>query len=161
MNKQKTRLKTRHNFGDFLYWNLIVSVPFITACMAIARESALWLVFYIITCILLVMVIYKFYCTRCPHYIQSPKNTKCMFFWGIPKFFKEKSGPLTLLEKTVALVIPLVIVFLPLYYLLLQPGLLVIYFLSVIILGATLRRYECKRCIYSQCPINCAENTEN
>ena len=157
MNEQETQLKTRHNFGDFLYWNLIVSVPFITACMAIARDSIVWLVFYIITCILLVMVIYKFYCTYCPHYIQSAKNTKCMFFWGVPKFFKEKSGPLSLLEKTVALFIPLVLVLLPIFYLLLQPGLLVIYFLSVIVLCTTLRRYECKRCIYSQCPVNCAE----
>ena len=99
MNEQETQLKTQHNFGDFLYWNLVVSVPFITACIAIARESILWLICYIITCILLVMVIYKFYCTHCPHYIQSPKNTKCMFFWGIPKFFKEKSGPLSLLKN--------------------------------------------------------------
>jgi len=140
MNEQETQLKTQHNFGDFLYWNLVVSVPFITACMAIARESILWLICYIITCILLVMVIYKFYCTHCPHYIQSPKNTKCMFFWGIPKFFKE-----------------FVIVLLPLYYLLLQPGFLVIYFLSVMVLCTTLRRYECKRCVYFQCPVNCAE----
>ncbi|MBW2598333.1 MAG: hypothetical protein JRC55_07000 [Deltaproteobacteria bacterium] len=132
MNEQETQLKTQHNFGDFLYWNLVVSVP-------------------------LVMVIYKFYCTHCPHYIQSPKNTKCMFFWGIPKFFKEKSGPLSLIEKSVALVIPFVIVLLPLYYLLLQPGFLVIYFLSVMVLCTTLRRYECKRCVYFQCPVNCAE----
>jgi hypothetical protein len=157
MNEQEPQLKTRHNFGDFLYWNLIVSVPFVTACIAIARESILWLICYIITCILLVMVIYKFFCTHCPHYIQSSKNTKCMFFWGIPKYFKEKSGPLSLLEKIVALVVPFVIVLLPLYYLLLQPGLLVIYFLSVMVLCTTLRRYECTRCIYSRCAVNCAQ----
>jgi len=157
MNEQGTELKERHNFGDFLYWNLVVSVPFITACMAIVRDSTLWLVVYIITCILLIMVIYKFYCTHCPHYIQGAKNTKCMFFWGVPKFFKEKPGPLSLLEKSVALLTPLVVALLPLYYLLLQPGLLVIYFLSAIVLCTTLRRYECRRCIYSQCPANCVQ----
>lgn len=157
MNEQGTELKTRHSFGDFLYWNLIVSVPFITACIAIARDSIVWLVFYIITCVLLVMVIYRFFCTHCTHYLQGTKTTKCMFFWGVPKFFKEKPGPLSLLEKSVALLTPLVVTLLPLYYLLLQPGLLVIYFLSVIVLCTTLRRYECKRCIYSQCPANCVK----
>jgi hypothetical protein len=38
---------------------------------------------------------------------------------------------------------------------LLQPGLLVIYLLSMGVLGLTLRRYECKRCVYFQCPSNC------
>jgi hypothetical protein len=93
MNEQETQLKTQHNFGDFLYWNLVVSVPFITACMAIARESILWLIFYIITCILLVMAIYKFYCTHCPHYIQSPKNTKCMFFGEFLNFLRKNPVP--------------------------------------------------------------------
>jgi hypothetical protein len=157
MNEPETQLKTRYNFGDFLYWNLVVSVPFITACIAIAKDSMVWLIFYIISCISLVIVIYKFYCTHCPHYIQSAKNTKCMFFWGVPKFFKEKSAPLNLIEKTVILFISLVLVLLPLYHLLLQPGMLVIYFLSVMVLCTTLRRYECKRCIYSQCPANCSE----
>ena len=59
MNEQETQLKTQHKFRDFLYWNLVVSVPFITACIAIAKDSILWLIFYIITCILLIMVIYK------------------------------------------------------------------------------------------------------
>ena len=45
MNEQETQLKTQHNFGDFLYWNLVVSVPFITACIAIAKDSIVWLVF--------------------------------------------------------------------------------------------------------------------
>jgi hypothetical protein len=155
MSHPETPLKTKHTFLDFLYWNMVVSVPFITACIAIVEESIAWLIIYIIVCILLVMVIYRFYCIHCPHYHQNTKTLKCMFFWWMPKFFKAKSGPLSLLEKTISVITLLVIIMLPIYWLLLRPGLLVIYLLSVGVMGATLRRYECKRCVYFQCPSNC------
>ena len=155
MKQPEKPLKTQHTFLDFLYWNLVVSVPFIVACIAIVEKSMVWLILYIIACILLVMVIYWFYCIHCPHYHQSSRTLKCMFFWWMPKFFKAESGPLSLLEKTVSVIALLVIIMLPIYWLLLRPGLLVIYLLSTGVLGLTLRRYECKRCVYFQCPSNC------
>ncbi|OEU65084.1 MAG: hypothetical protein BBJ57_06060 [Desulfobacterales bacterium PC51MH44] len=155
MNECKSQLKTHHKFLDFLYWNLVLSVPFITACVAIVRNSMVGLIFYIIVCILLTLVIYRFFCIHCPHYSQSGNYMKCMFFWGVPKFFKAKPGPLKLIDKTVAMIATIIIILLPLYWLLLQPGFLVIYFLSLGVMGATLRRYECGRCIYFQCPANC------
>ena len=155
MKQPVTQLKTRHTFLDFLYWNLMVSVPFIAACIAIVEKSIVWLIIYIIVCISLVMVIYRFYCIHCPHYHQSGKTLKCMFFWWMPKFFKAGSGRLNPLEKTVSVITLLVIIMLPIYWLLLRPGLLVIYILSAGVLGLTLRRYECKRCVYFQCPSNC------
>ena len=155
MTHSETPLKTRHTFLDFLYWSLMVSVPFIAACVAIVEKSRVWLIIYIIACVSLVMVIYRFYCIHCPHYHQSGKTLKCMFFWWMPKFLKAKSGPLSLLEKTVSITALLIILILPIYWLLLRPGLLVIYLLSIGVLGLTLRRYECKRCVYFQCPSNC------
>ena len=161
MTHPETPLKTRHTFFDFLYWIMVVSVPFIAACIAIVEKSIAWLIIYIIVCISLVMVIYRFYCIHCPHYHQSDKTLKCMFFWWMPKFFKAKSNPLSLLEKTVSITALLIIIVLPIYWLLLRPGLLVIYLLSIGILGITLRRYECKRCVYSQCPANCVPEKIN
>ena len=155
MTHPEIPLKTRHTFLDFLYWSLMVSVPFIAACVAIVEKSRVWLIIYIIACVSLVMVIYRFYCIHCPHYHQSDKTLKCMFFWWMPKFFKAKSGPLSLLEKTVSITVLFIILMLPIYWLLLRPGLLVIYLLSIGVLGLTLRRYECKRCVYFQCPSNC------
>ncbi len=155
MNHLKTPLKTQHTFLDFFYWNLIVSVPFIAACMAIVEKSIMWLILYIMACISLVLVIYRFYCIHCPHYHKSGRTLKCMFFWGMPKFFKSKSGPLSLTETSVSVMALVVIIILPAYWLLLKPGLLVIYLLSVGVLGLTLRRYECKRCVYFNCPSNC------
>ena len=89
MNHPETPLKIRHKFLDFLYWNLVVSVPFIAACIAIVEESIAWLIIYIIACILLVMVIYRFYCIHCPHYHQNTKTLKCMFFGGCQNFSKQ------------------------------------------------------------------------
>ena len=155
MNPTETPLKTRHTFLDFLYWSLLVSVPFIAACLAIVEKSIMWLILYIMACISLVLVIYRFYCIHCPHYHKSGRTLKCMFFWGMPKFFKSKSGPLSLTETSVSVMALVVIIILPAYWLLLKPGLLVIYLLSVVVLGLTLRRYECKRCVYFNCPSNC------
>jgi len=157
MNEPKTQLKTQHKFFDYLYWNLVVSVPIITACIAILKNSIVLLILYIIVCICLMIVVYRFFCAHCPHYTQSANTTKtkCMFFWGMPKVFKPRPGPLNFFEKAVSLIAALIMILLPLYWLILQPGLLVVYFLSLAVFGATIRRNECGRCIYFHCPANC------
>lgn len=155
MNKSNTQLKADHKFTDYIYWNLVAAVPFLTACVAIIKDSVAWLILYLILCILTVIFVYKFYCSHCPHYIKGATTTKCMFFWGIPKFFKSKPGPLILYEKAVSIIAPIIILLPPLYWLRLQPGLLIIYFLSLTVLVTTIRRNECCRCVYFHCPANC------
>jgi len=97
MDEIETGLKKQHRFVDFLYWNMVVALPIITACIGIFKGSLAWMFIYIIICILLVAVIYRFYCTHCPHYVQAVKTTRCMFFWGMPKFFNSRPGPLNFL----------------------------------------------------------------
>lgn len=155
MNDAKDLLKTHHTFLDFLYWNLVIAVPFVTACVAIARHSIVWLIGYIILCILLTVVILRFYCTHCPHYLRKSNKLKCMFFWGIPKHFKPRPEPLSILDKTVSTIVLVLIILFPIYWLRLQPALLVIYVLAWGVAMATLRRYECRRCVYFKCPSNC------
>ena len=155
MDEIETGLKRQHGFVDFLYWNMVVALPIVTACIGIFKDSFPWMVFYLIICIFLVAVIYRFYCTHCPHYVEGGKTTKCMFFWGMPKFFDARPGPLNLFEKTVSFAAPVVLVLIPLYWLILQPGLLAIYVLSVAVLVTTIRKNECSRCIYFHCPANC------
>jgi len=155
MNGPEKQLKKRHEFLDYLYWNLVLSVPIITACMAILRDSVLWFIFYAIACIALIISIYRFFCTHCPYYIRGHRTTKCMFFWGIPKFFKSRPEPLNLFEKAVSIIAPVIIILLPLYWLIFELDLLVIYLLSLAVLFSTIRRNECGRCIYFHCPVNC------
>jgi hypothetical protein len=54
----------------------------------------------------------------------------------------------------VSLIAALIIILLPLYWLRLQVDLLVIYLLSFAIFLITIRRNECSRCIYFNCPAN-------
>jgi len=154
MNESKTQLKTQHKFLDCLYWNLFGALPFITACIGIYKNSIAWLIFYAIVFIFLIVVIYRFYCTHCPHYIQGAKTTKCMFFWGVPKVFKSNTKPPNFFEKAVSLISALIILLLPLYWLRLHVDLLVIYLLSLTIFGVTIRKNECSRCVYFNCPAN-------
>jgi hypothetical protein len=154
MEEFETGLKRQHRFVDFLYWNMLVALPIITACIGIFKVSPAGMFIYIIICILLVAVIYRFYCTHCPHYVQGVKTTRCMFFWRMPKFFDARPAPLSLFEKTVSFAAPAIIMLIPLYWLISQPGLLVIYVLSVAVLLTTARRYECSRCVYFNCPVN-------
>ena len=156
MNEPEARLKMYHSFFDYLYWNLVAAVPVVTACVSIFKISIVWFVIYILVCIALILIVYRFYCTHCPHYIQGVGTTRCMFFWGMPKFFESRPGPLNLFEKAVSLIAPVVLVLFPLYWLIQQMDLLVIYVLSLAVLGLTIRRYECGRCIYFDCPANCA-----
>jgi len=155
MTDPTTRLKTRHRFSDYLYWNLVLSVPIITACIAIAGISISWFIVYLVLCVALIVIVYRFYCTHCPHYSADTKTTQCMFFWGIPKYFTPRSGPLSLFDKAISILAPVIVVGFPLYWLCLRLDLLVIYILSLGVVGTTIRRYECVRCTYFECPANC------
>ena len=85
-------LKTRHRFADYIYWTLFFAIHFIAALAAISKHSIAWLVCYVAVGICLVLLILKFYCSHCPHYIQGKKSIKCMFFWGIPKCSSQDPG---------------------------------------------------------------------
>ena len=74
MDGIETGLKKQHKFVDFLYWNMVVALPIIAACIGIFKESPVWMFIYLIICILLVAVIYRFYCTHCPHYLMMRRN---------------------------------------------------------------------------------------
>jgi hypothetical protein len=150
----KEQLKTRHHFTDYLYWNVLLALPVFTAGLAIYRQSILWLLVYVAFAGVTVALVLRFFCTRCPHYDREDRSLKCIFFWGLPKFFTPRPGTLSSTDMVLAFG-PAVLLFLfPLFWLLLEPGLLVIYILGLIALATTMKRYECGRCIYHECPVN-------
>ena len=148
-------LRVRHRFTDCLYWNLFFLIPLIIGSVAIARSSTLGvLVYLLLSAGIFFVVVYKFFCTHCPHYIEGNSTTKCIFLWGIPKYFKPQPGPYSYLELTVTLSSIILWVAFPLFWLYLHPGLLVVYVVSIVVLIATIRRNECGRCIHFDCPGN-------
>ena len=151
----KNRLKTRYEFLDYIYWNLFAAIPFIIAFIAIFKSSIIWAVVYILVFLALFLIVeYRFFCSHCPHYCQNAHTTKCLFIWGVPKYFKARPFPLTILDKSMMILGFLIIILFPVYWLFSQPLLLIIYLLSWTVFGFTLKRYECNRCIYFHCPAN-------
>lgn len=150
----KLPLRERYTFIDFLYYITLLAVPAFTAFYAVANHSRVWMIFYLVLCLAAGIVILRFYCTHCPHYTRESRTIRCIFMWGIPKFFASRPGPLSLSDKAVALLVPIILVIFPLYWLLQQPGLMIIFILSLIVFLSTVRKNECRRCIYFDCPVN-------
>ena len=154
MTDNDLALKKRHSFLDFLYWSAMAAVPLLIGGMSIYRASSGWLAVYIITGIVLLGLVYRFYCTHCPHYLNAVKSTRCMFFWGMPRFFDARQGRLGLFDKTVAFAAPAIVLILPVYWLVFRPSLLIIYVLSVAAMLTSMMKNECGRCVYFNCPVN-------
>lgn len=154
MNHPHNALKTHYRFSDFLFYICLLSVPVITAVLSIANHSMWWTAAYIGFGAGIAVLVLRFYCTRCPHYTRGGKNLKCIFFWGLPKFFNKRPGQLDVSDKVITFTAMIVLLMFPLYWLLMAPGLLIIYALSVVGFGAAIYRSECERCIYYDCPAN-------
>ena len=151
----KNLLKTRYEFSDYIYWNLFAAIPFITAFIAILTSKLIWAMVYILVFLAQFLIVeYRFFCSHCPRYSQDEYTTKCLFLWGIPKYFKARPYPLTIFDKSMITIGFLIIILFPIYWLFTQPLLLVIYLLAWAVFGLTLKRYECNQCIYFHYPAN-------
>jgi hypothetical protein len=151
-------LKETYAFGDYLAWTLFAAIPVLTAIHAISRVSIAWSVIYIIVLgVCFAAVLYRFFCTHCPHYANRGGKTYCLFLWGFPAYFKPREGPLLPHEKLLTALAFLVVVAFPIYWLLAAPILLLVYIISWGAIVAFMRKYECIRCIYRHCPMNQAQ----
>ena len=154
MLEKQPGLKYRYSFPDFLYYSALLAIPVAAAFTAVLDRSGAAALVYLLLLLGAVPVMLRFFCTHCPHYCRDEKRLKCIFFWGVPKLFKQRPGPLGVFEKCLSIAAPGLVILFPIYWLLQAPGLLIIYLLSVIVFGASVRRNECPRCIYTDCPAN-------
>jgi hypothetical protein len=154
MNHAGKRLQHQYSFRDFVFYTTLAAVPLLTAFLAIAGHSVRWAVIYILLVIGLLALVVRFYCTRCPHYNRAGDTVKCLFIWGLPKKFAPRPGPLDKLDIVVTVAASGLLLVFPVYWLLLEPGMLIIYGLSLGGVIAAVRRNECERCIYYECPAN-------
>jgi hypothetical protein len=158
MDVGSTHLKTKHRITDFLYWNLMLAIPLVAAGAAIYRHSGMGLIAYLLALVIAVSLAYRFFCTHCPHYISSGGTVKCLFFWGMPRVFDPRPGPLSATDKLLSFTALGIVVFFPMPWLVMEGALFAIFLMSLIAFGVTMRKTECGRCIYSDCPANCAGN---
>ncbi len=154
MNPAEKNLKTAHGFKDAVFYNLLFATCYFTALYAIYRHSVTWLVLYVILSFFVGLAVIKFFCAYCPHYRNSGKTVKCMFFWHMPKMISAREGKPDSKDKLITAAAFAVFFLAPVYWLVMSPGLLVIYILSASALLVGIRNYECRRCIYFGCPAN-------
>jgi hypothetical protein len=154
MNDVGNRLKKEYTFGDYLFYMCLLAVPVLTAAAAVTRHSPAWTVLYLVFSAGMAALMLKFFCTRCPHYTREGSRLKCIFFWNFPKFFKPRAGRYGRIDLAVTVLAAAAVAVFPLYWLLREPGLLMIYLLSTAGFGAAIYRNECRRCIHSACPMN-------
>jgi hypothetical protein len=147
-------LKTRYHFKDFLFYICLIAVPIVTALLAIAKASLAGALGFTGLFLAMAGLILRFYCTRCPHYTRGERRLKCIFFWGLPKIFSPRPGSLRVVDKITALAASAILLIFPLYWLVREPGLLLIYLLSLAAFGSAIYRIECQRCIFFECPAN-------
>ena len=155
MMARNSNLKTDFTFSDFLAWSLLALVPVLTAVYAISRVSIAWTVIYLIVlAVCFAGIVYRFFCTHCPHYKNSGRTTKCIFLWGVPAYFEPRPGPLGFFDKFMVFLGFLIAVAFPVYWLTASLLLLLIYAISWIAIAGFLYKYECIRCIHRDCPMN-------
>lgn len=152
---ERTCLKDKHSFFDYIYWLLVLSVPVVTASIAMYRLSIFWFVGYLVVSGGLVAVFMRVFCSHCPHYDTGAKTLRCMFFWGFPKVFQARPGQLKMWEKAVTVIAAaFLFLLLPAPGLLEHPELLTVYVLSLGVLLLSVLRNECGRCTYAECMLN-------
>lgn len=148
-------LRTEHQFPDFPWFVLVGGMPFLVGIFAIANISLLWLSGYLVLMLIFGVVQIRFLCRHCPYYRQQPgKTVHCKAMWGPTKWFRPRPGALSSVDKAILFSFFLLTFLFPMYWLVLQPQLLVIYCLSTVIMVWTLARYECNRCMFFDCPFN-------
>jgi hypothetical protein len=150
-----TCLLKKPTFIDFLLGKLIAVVPFATAIIAIAKhaETPLWILGYVGIFLLHATHVYLKRCPHCTYYKIGGRTHQCHYIWGLPKIVKERSGlPSNYLRIYTPIAI-LVITLFPVYWLLFQWELLLVYTLSWGVLAASLI-HECSRCLYFECSMN-------
>ena len=154
-------LKTEHRITDFLWSMLLGVLPVVVACFAIANSPLLWMLGYLVVMLLLGVAEVGCLCRHCPYYRQQPGITvHCRFMWGPTKWFKPKPGALSSLDKAILYSFFVLAFSFPLYWLIQQPALLVIYLWAIGIMVWTLGRYECTQCIHFGCPFNAAAKAD-
>lgn len=140
---------------DFLYWLMFILLILLIGSVAIIRHSFWWFLVYLLVITGGVGGLwYQFICPGCPYYKQNMGSCKCMFIWGLPRFYSSKNRPYKLYELILGYIgIGLVFIY-PFFWLVFQPLLLVLYVISLGLFAVTVLRYECPRCAHKDCPLN-------
>lgn len=144
--------KERHSRRDFWHYKLLSAVPLAAALAGFWRTEPWMMAPYLAWIALHITLVYRLLCTHCPHYGAYEGKTQCQYLWNVPAVYLARPGPQALWEKVLVNLLLAVSILLPVYWLAQVGDLLVIYLLGVAGLLVTMMRYECVRCVNTDCP---------
>jgi hypothetical protein len=153
---RKIELLERIPFAMFIYYKIATFIPAFIGMYAIYRygESSLWVFGYVLTFLIHVSIVYRIKCPHCTYYQLPGKKLQCMWLWGIPKIYRENPNPESPLNRVYVPVGMAVVMFFPVYWLLSNLLLLVLYFVFTAVMVASLFMSTCSRCTYFGCTHN-------
>jgi hypothetical protein len=152
----RTGILVRHELGRFIYYKLLTAIPVSSALIAIVRysEAVYWPFIYIGVCLLHAGIMYTIKCPHCAYYKLGGRTHHCFMIWGAPKIWKPRSNPESRIVGIYAPIGMLVLTFFPVYWLLSQWELLLVYLLSIAVLVTSIGQNECPRCLNFECGHN-------
>jgi hypothetical protein len=151
-----TALETTPTPSRFLYFKIITAVPVFAALVAIARHADgwTWPLVYVALCLAHAGIMYAIKCPYCAYYkLESPRH-RCFIWWGAPKLFRPRTGREPRYVGIYAPIGMLVLALFPVYWLLSDWVLLVLYVLGLVGLVASIGMHQCPRCLHFDCPHN-------
>ena len=149
-------LLTKPTLFDFLHEKLITLVPLLIALIALFRYSGslTWPILYLVIIGAHMTHILIQRCPHCEYYKAETKWLECLWWSWAPKIRKKKTGPPPKYIRPYTFVAVLVITLYPIYWMIFQWELLILYVLSWGILALSIYTAGCARCIDFECKNN-------
>lgn len=149
-------LSEKPSFTRYIFYKLLTLIPVSAALIALTRysDSLFWPLSYISLCLVHAAIMYTIKCPHCPYYKKSERTHRCFIWWGVPKIYRSRPGPEKRIVGIYAPIGMLVLTLFPVYWLLHEWELLLLYLLSIVVLIMSIRLNECSRCLNFMCSHN-------
>lgn len=146
-------ISMKPTFTRFIYYKLLTLVPVSAAITAMVRhaDSLAWPVLYVLACLLHASVMNAAKCPHCPYYRRGDRTFGCFIWWGTPKLWRNRNGPEARWVGTYAFFGMAFLTLFPVYWLLREWPLLLIYLFGIGGLVLSIGLHECARCLNFDC----------
>jgi hypothetical protein len=146
-------LSTKPTLTRFIYYKLLTLVPVSAAITAMVRQgdSLIWPILYVAACLTHAGIMNAAKCPHCPYYKMGAGTFSCFIWWSTPKLWADREGPERAWVGKYAVFGIAVLTLFPVYWLIREWPLLLIYLLGLGGLILSIGLHECSRCLNFNC----------